>query len=114
VKSYHHYTIVHCDELDGQARWGARLYDPVRREWQDLGFWYPTQEAVLRESEVRFRELMRENEVAEALKLVIDDFKQKGFSLAEILNGLAELAHRDNYPDRVAFLIEQAVEEAAK
>ena len=108
----HHYAIIYCDEIDGEPRWGARLYDPFKGQWEDFGFWFYSREDLLRESEVRFRELMRENEVAEAFKLVIDDFKQKGFSLSEILNGLAELSHRDKYPDRVGFLIEQAVEEA--
>ncbi len=90
------------------------MYDPIREEWQDLGFWYPSQEAVLRESESRFRDLMREDQVAQAFKIVIDDFKQKGFSLREILDGLAELADRDSYPDRVGFLLEEAASAAAE
>jgi hypothetical protein len=108
VKYQHHYTIVYSEELDGEARWSGTMYDPIREEWQDLGFWYPSQEAALRESELRFRDLMREDEVAKAFKILIDDFKQKGFSLAEVLNGLAELADRDAYPDRVGFLLEEA------
>ncbi len=105
---HHHYTILYSEQFDGEPRWGCHMYDPIRERWEDLGFWYPSQEAALRESEVRFGERMIEDEVARAFKILIDDFKQKGFSLAEILSGLAELADRDGYPDRVGFLLEEA------
>ena len=108
MKYQHHYTIVYPSDLDGEARWGCKMYDPIREEWDEFGEWYPSQEAALRESEIRFRDLMREDQVAQVFKILIDDFKQKGFSLAEILNGLAELADRDSYPDRVGFLLEEA------
>ena len=108
-----HYTIVYPSQsIEGQPGWSAKTYDPIREEWVELGSWYSTQEAVLQEASVRFCELMRQNQVAEVLKPVIDDLRQKGFSLGEILDGLAELAHRDAYPTQVGYLLEEAARAA--
>lgn len=109
----HHYTIVYPSEsLEGEAGWTAKSYDPIRQEWFWIAGWHPSQQGALDEAEARFHELMREDQVVKTLKPVIESLKRAGFSVAEILNGLAELAHRDAYPDRVGYFLEEAASAA--
>lgn len=112
---YTHYAIIYPSEsLEGQPGWTAKSYDPIRKEWFEIGAWYPSQQEALDEAEARFRESIREDEVARTFKPVIDGLKRSGFSLAEILNGLAELADRDSYPDRVGYFLEEAAAKAVE
>lgn len=112
---YTHYAIIYPSEsLEGKAGWTAKSYDPIKKEWFEIDAWYLTQQEALDEAEARFRESIREDQIVRIFKPVIDNLKQSGFSLAEILNGLAELAHRDAYPDRVGYLLEEAAAKAAE
>lgn len=105
----HCYVILSPSQsVDGRPGWTAKFFDPIRQQWVWVADWHPNREAALREAEVRLQELIRENQLTEAFKDVIDDFKQKGFSFAEILNALAELAHRENYPNQVGYFLEEA------
>lgn len=104
-----HYSILYPSEsLDGRPGWTAKSYDPIRGIWFEIADWCPTQQAALQAAQDWFRELMREDQVVQTIRPVVEELKKSGFSLAEILNGFADLAHRDSYPDRVGYFLEEA------
>jgi hypothetical protein len=91
----------------------AQLYNPYRQAWCRL-FLPSNEQEALEEAKFHIEELAKEDVVAQSFKSLIDGFAEKGFTLREALNGLAELAHRESYPDEVGRLLERASEAAAE
>jgi hypothetical protein len=100
--------LTPSQSVDETPGWTAKFFDPVRQQWTWVAGWHPNREGALQEAEIRFQELIRENELTQLFNAIIDDFQEKGFSLQEILNSLAELVHRKNYPSQVGYFLEQA------
>ncbi len=106
-------NIYACKNIWGDDGFGARGYHPYQGAWLEiLESWDSTQDGALEKAQTSVREWMREAHVAEMFKPVFEQLERDGYSPAEILNGLSELAYRRKYPNDAIWYLEKAVEKA--